>query len=431
MTERGTVDTEDRAVHSASSPSETPERLLRIVAGGVSLAFHLGVVPVFSTVDSAATTLFAGDLAVFAGLSLALSIAMRVPRVGKLSYVFLGVRLVLYSFVGASLASSPIPAALLLAALAVDAGTCFSSPWNLLVVLSVGMTAIAAEIVPSTLQPGRVGRTDLLPLLPVPAAAAGLSILLRLAIDQLSIARGHAETLNDAVIQLTSANSGFLRFASNAERESALEERRHITRELHDIVGQTLTDVIAMMDASIRNPMDTVDEQKRLHQWIRDQSQRCLQETRQVLYRLRSMPDAPLSGTAAIQSLVQTFSVATGVRVRLEWSNTPVDLGEPLNTVYYRVVQEALVNAFRHGRASEVMVEFWLEHERVHLMIEDDGQGTVESKKGIGQQGMEERIGEVGGSISFGSTATGYQVRVSCPYTGGGVYEATADSPRR
>lgn len=424
--------------HHPQSPDQHPavvlanvtdtEGLLKLVSAAVSAVLHLGVLA--TAVEPSAGELFAGDLRVFALLSLALSIAMRVVPQNRWPRVLLAIRLVLYSIAGGTFAAPSIPAALLLAALASDAGSCFSFPWNLLAVLAVAVVGVSGEFIPSTLQPGRTRREDFLPLLPVPGAVAGLAILLRTLSDQLATSREHSRTLDDAVIQLTSANSGFLRYASNAERESAQEERRHITRELHDIVGQTLTDVISMMDASIRNPMDTADQQKRLHQWVRDQSQRCLRETREVLYRLRSMPDAPLSGTAAIKNLVDTFIASTGVDVRLEWSNTPVDLGPQLNAVYYRVVQEALVNAFRHGRATEVLVDFWLENRLINVVVEDNGRGSVDAKKGIGQAGMEERVRNLRGWITFRSTATGYQVHACCPYTGPHTYEATADSPR-
>lgn len=396
----------------------------------VTVVLHIGVFAVVGKQAAIHQTLFAGDLRVFALVSLALSLGMRIPSSGRLPQVFLGVRVVLYLLVGSTLASSPVAAALLLSALAADAGSCFGFPWSILGVMVVAVAGIAGEVMPSTLRPGNVGRSDLVSLLPIPIVVGGLSVMLRVFVDNLSAEREHTQTLNDAVIQLTSANSGFLRYASNAERESAQEERRHITRELHDIVGQTLTDIISMMDASVRNPMETVDQQKRLHQWVRDQSQHCLQETRAVLYRLRSMPDAPLSGTAAIKNLVDTFSAATGVAVRLEWSNTPADLGQPLNTVLYRVVQEALVNAFRHGRAQQVWIAFRLDDGAIHLLVEDDGHGSPESKKGIGQMGMEERIEKVGGSITFGSTGTGYQVRAVCPFAGVDSYETVEHSAR-
>lgn len=407
-----------------------PQRLIRVSMLALTVVLHGAVIVTLPESLAGPAGAWRLDVQIYTALSLAMSATIYLARVPALNRVLLGVRLVLYLIVGGSIAIRPLTATLLITALGADAAGAFSMPWNVIAVFSVLIVALAGELMPTSLNPEVIGRSQMLPLLPIPVAIAGLGLVARMLADRLRQEQEHVQTLNDAVIQLTSANSGFLRYASNAERESALEERRHITRELHDIVGQTLTDIISMMDAAVRNPMDTVDEQRRLHQWVRDQSQRCLGETREVLYRLRAMPDAPLSGTSAIQSLVETFSASTGVRVRLEWSNSPADFGPRLNSVFYRVVQEALVNAFRHGRASEVLVEFRLEGDRLNVLIEDDGRGSAESKKGIGQAGMEERVGEIGGEIRFGSTANGYQVHARCPYDAVRDREATADTSR-
>ncbi len=240
-------------------------------------------------------------------------------------------------------------------------------------------------------------------------------IIIKLLLVSLGNERRYMETLNSAVIQLTHANTGFLKYASDVKQKTTIEERKRITRELHDIVGQTFTNIISMMDAVIRRPIDNVNELKKLHQWIRDHAQSGLQRTRFVLYQLRSLGSYEITGVKAIYNLIETFRKATQVRVNVEWGNIPWEFSHEINIAVYYIIQEAMINALRHGKATEINIYFWENDGILHIVIQDNGRGSVQAKKGIGQQGMEERVANLGGGISFENTQLGYKVLVWIP----------------
>jgi len=221
--------------------------------------------------------------------------------------------------------------------------------------------------------------------------------------------------LEASIEKLTEANSDFLNYANNAANDSTLRERKRITRELHDVVGQTFTNVISMIDALLRHPRRDADSLTRLLRWIRTHTQKGLQETRSVLYELRSIKDRKVTGLKAIKRLAETFEESTGVRVRIEWGNAPWEFDERTEAAMYRVIEEALTNAFRHGRASEISIYFWKNEDGMTIVIQDNGSGTVTAKKGIGQVGMEERIRGLGGTLFSGNVTGGYQVRANIP----------------
>lgn len=406
-----------------------PFRILPIVVIATGVMLHLCLLFGCEGTGFAESRAWGLDFQIFVALSLLLGVIAWIPGLQKLRSAFLVIRLILYVAVGRSVIDDPSRAYLLVTALVLDAGAQFDEPWNVIAVLAVMVSSVMGAMMTGVLRPS-AGVSLLATNTAVPVLAAFLILALRHISDKLAVERRGAQVLNNAVIQLTSANSGFLRYASAAERESAQQERRRITRDLHDVVGQTMTDITAMMDAVQRQPMGTPDEQRKLHSWVRDQAQLCLHETRKVLYRLRAMPDSPLSGTAAIQNLARTFEFSTGVSVKVEWSNSPADFGDRMNTVLYRVIQEALVNSFRHGRATTVLVEFWLDNSALSLVIEDDGHGGSGIDKGIGQTGMEERLREVGGAVTFHAAKTGYQVRVTCPMFGLEGHETTSSASR-
>ncbi len=407
----------------------SPFRILPLVVIATGVMLHLCLLFGCEEAGFADSRAWGLDFQIFVALSLLLGVIAWIPGLQKLRPAFLATRLILYVAVGRSVIDDPTKAYLLVTALVLDAGAQFDEPWNVIAVFVVMVSSVVGEMMTGTLRPS-AGIGILATQTTVPVLAAILILALRHVSDKLAAERRSAQVLNNAVIQLTSANSGFLKYASAAERESAQQERRRITRDLHDVVGQTMTDITAMMDVVKRQPMSTPDEQWKLHSWVRDQAQLCLHETRKVLYRLRAMPDAPLSGTAAIQNLARTFEFSTGISVKLEWANSPADFGPGLNTTLYRVIQEALVNSFRHGRATSVRVEFWLDDSTLSLLIEDDGHGGSGNDKGIGQTGMEERLREVGGAVTFHAAKTGYQVRVTCPRSALESYETTSSASR-
>jgi glucose-6-phosphate-specific signal transduction histidine kinase len=117
-----------------------------------------------------------------------------------------------------------------------------------------------------------------------------------------------------------------------------------------------------------------------------------------------------------IYQIVDIFKQVTGTKVELSFSNLPLSFDETLNRSLYRIVQESLTNAIRHGKATEVRLQFWIHEETLKISIHDNGIGAQEITKGIGLTGMEERMSELGGSIKAGNAAEGgFTLNLSIP----------------
>ncbi len=259
------------------------------------------------------------------------------------------------------------------------------------------------------------GLLESLASLLVALVLAASVILLRIAVNRLSRERERNARLNSSVLQLTSANTEFLQHASVVERESAVNERNRITRELHDVIGQTLTNIIMMMDAAMHRGQGSPEESLKLHQWTREQARAGLESTRAALYELRAIPEVRLKGIKAIKKLVDTFASLTHVAISVEWGNMPWELDPVTDVTVYRIVQESLSNSFSHGMATHVSIHFLVDQGCLHLSIRDDGRGAIEGKKGIGQSGMEERVANLQGAIAFSNEESGYLVTARIP----------------
>ena len=230
--------------------------------------------------------------------------------------------------------------------------------------------------------------------------------------------RRQAEELQriDATVRaLSEANLDFQELATRVQRESEEQERRRITSEIHDIVGYTLTNIQMMMEAATdlvrRDPAGLED----LLVKSRDQAQRGLMETRRVMRNLRTVAGARTGGVGRVIEVVRIFERATKARVKLNLGNAPESFGAGIDEVVYRMVQECLTNALRHGNATEITVSFWVVEEALRLSIADNGAGSAEIVPGIGLAGMAERVTQVGGIMKAENTPFGFLVSSEIP----------------
>ena len=236
------------------------------------------------------------------------------------------------------------------------------------------------------------------------------------------------EKLHTSVLQLTSANTEFLEQANVAGEESAVLERHRITRDLHDVVGQTLTNIIMMMDAALHRKVHEPEETVKLLRWIRKQAQSGLEETRAVLYELRALRPATLRGLRALKKLIETFSRLSRIKTTVEWGNLPWTFAPDQENAVYHLIQASLSNSFRHGSATRIDIHFNVDRGVLHVLVRDNGRGGSDASSGIGQRGMEERLIPWGGTVSFHSEPFGYAVTAALPLVTEPAKEAESGS---
>jgi signal transduction histidine kinase len=222
--------------------------------------------------------------------------------------------------------------------------------------------------------------------------------------------------LTAAVTNLSDANLAFQSYASRIQTDSAANERNRVTRELHDTVGYALTSVIITMDAARVLAEKSPSSLPELFQTTRTLADEALREVRKTLYRLRSIDDSPLNGLPAIARLGKSFQAATGVRVELHYGNVPVSLGAQIDSAIYRLIQEGLTNAFRHGKATLVRVTMSQGDAEIRVTVWDNGQGAGVIHDGIGLTGMRERFAALGGSLVTATPGEGFELRAVVPY---------------
>jgi signal transduction histidine kinase len=123
------------------------------------------------------------------------------------------------------------------------------------------------------------------------------------------------------------------------------------------------------------------------------------------------------SGLPAIQKLISVFEQATGVTVICEYGNIPFYFSEEIDISLYRMVQEGLTNAFRHGNATMILIHFWMTKEKtLTLRIRDNGKGVDEEiEEGIGLAGMRERLGKIQATLEARNVINGFELVANIP----------------
>lgn len=177
------------------------------------------------------------------------------------------------------------------------------------------------------------------------------------------------------------------------------EERGRISRDLHDQIGQALTGLLLGLDAAIERP-----DPKELAR-LKELTSATLGDVRRIALDLRPSVLDELGLEAAVRRFARDLHERHGLAVQVA-VHLPRLPGQ-VETVLYRVVQEALTNVVRHADASSVSVVATTSPRQVQLVVEDDGVGfdpaSLASADQVGLAGMEERLELLGGSLNVES----------------------------
>jgi len=217
--------------------------------------------------------------------------------------------------------------------------------------------------------------------------------------------------------------------AARAEREREVrarlavsDERARIARELHDVVGHSVS-VMTVQASAARRLLRPQQEKEREALLVVEQTGReALAEMRRMVGVLRRPEEAPAlapqPSLEQIERLVEQTREA-GLPVELRIEGEPVQLAAGIDLTAYRLVQEGLTNTLKHARArqAEVVVSYGDGH--VELTVSDDGLGGGGGGgSGHGLVGMRERVSVYGGELEAGPRADGgYRLRARLPVT--------------
>ena len=204
-------------------------------------------------------------------------------------------------------------------------------------------------------------------------------------------------------------------------RLAEIRERNRIAREIHDTLGHTLTGLAAGIDACIALAGDDKPALRNQLDLLSKVSRNGIKDIRMSVSSLR--PDAPerLNLKNAIEELVENTKRVAGVNIKLDCDIINLKFDEDEEMAIYRIVQESLTNAIRHGKAKNIDVSIKKNYGSISLLICDDGIGCEKIEAGFGLRHIRERVNMLKGQVNF-SSEEGFKVEAMIPIRWGEEY---------
>ncbi|MCR5764144.1 MAG: sensor histidine kinase [Treponema sp.] len=200
--------------------------------------------------------------------------------------------------------------------------------------------------------------------------------------------------------KLRIANNELREFADIKERMGETRERNRLAMEIHDTVGHSLTGISVGVDTCIAimdvNPSAAKNQLK----VISGVAKEGIADIRRSVRALQDSGNASPLGNQ-IQDMLEKTRRATGIVIRYRNQMSLSGLNEDEGNTIFRVVQESITNAIRHGHASEIDIQISGYEKGLVIIISDNGIGCEKFEGGFGTIHMKERVGMLGGTVDF------------------------------
>jgi two-component system NarL family sensor kinase len=209
--------------------------------------------------------------------------------------------------------------------------------------------------------------------------------------------------------------------------ESQEQERARLSRDLHDGISQWLVSIKLQIEAAIIRLTGNAEQQQAARSSFErtaGQLNDVLGEVRRISHDLRPAILDDLGLAAALDHLAREFTEGGAAPVHFTAEGASAGLPDVVNTVLFRIAQEALTNARRHAGAHRIGLALARSGREVVLTVADDGHGfdpdsvAQHPQRGIGLRNMAERMEAIGGQLSIASSPEGTTVRASVTVEG-------------
>ena len=200
------------------------------------------------------------------------------------------------------------------------------------------------------------------------------------------------QQLAEANVQLSEMNNQLKDYAAMQKQMGEIEERNRIAREIHDTLGHTMTGLSAGIDACIALIDYSVDETKKQLSIISGVARQGLKDVRRSMKKLRPDTLERESLESAIEKLITETMSTSKVSIEFQSFLPSLVFEDDEEDTIYRIVQEGITNAIRHGHASRIFINFKKVDIWLVIRIRDNGIGCKDIHKGFGLTHMKERV---------------------------------------
>lgn len=230
------------------------------------------------------------------------------------------------------------------------------------------------------------------------------------------------ERMTQELIMVHQVNHELENYAAVSEKIAEDKERKRLAREIHDTLGHALTGIAAGVDACIAmidiNPQATKKQLMVISKVVRQG----IVDVRNSLNKLRPGALEQYGFKGAIENMIEEFTSVSDLTISLDYRLDKVDFENTKEDILFRVIQESVTNAVRHGDATHIDISLYIEDNNLYLKIQDNGQGCEEIHYGFGLKQMKERLGMINGKVAYDGHH-GFLTIVTIPLQEGELYD--------
>ena len=207
--------------------------------------------------------------------------------------------------------------------------------------------------------------------------------------------------IEDKYSNLKVFNRTLEQYSKRIEELTILEERRRLSKDIHDTVGHVFTAIITSLDA-----LPFISNKEEANKYIQELSDLARKGLSDLRHTIHTLPIAEKEQTffESCTDLVDDFIKHTGTRVEIHTEGHEKSLGDLVRSSIVRCLQESLTNAIRHGHATQIYISIKFLDDAIQMQIKDNGIGMDEIKYGFGLSSMSDRMLTVGGTFRVHSS---------------------------
>jgi Signal transduction histidine kinase len=206
--------------------------------------------------------------------------------------------------------------------------------------------------------------------------------------------------------------------------ETQENERSRIARDLHDSTVQNLTNIMHKTELCSRLiDIDSIRAKLELQTMI-GTIKSTINDMRNIIYNLRPMSFDDLGFITTIDRFIKEYNKSKDVNILFHFEEQEIEILPVVRLTLFRIIQEAVSNAVKHGKAKNIVIDFFCRNNLINLDISDDGCGFDQSKcvlnnndilSGFGLSIMRERVLLLSGNINIVSNENGTKISVKVP----------------
>ncbi len=222
------------------------------------------------------------------------------------------------------------------------------------------------------------------------------------------------EELSEVNSRLEKANKQLEAYTEESVRAAETRERNRFAQEIHDTLGHALTGIVTGIEACIMLMDIAPDATKEQLKAIEEVARQGITDVRQSVKALR--PDAleRMELKDALLKIIDETQRSTGISIKFECDASLVNFSTDEEEAIYRIVQEGVTNAIRHGKATEIFINITRVNDLLNIRIKDNGIGCSKIHKGFGLHHMEERLALLNGKLEY-KGSDGFTINASVP----------------